>query len=433
MRKICFITSNVFPVPAVKGGAVETLIEHIINENEKFKKLDITCFSVFDEKALEESKKFKNTKIIFGQSYDKKRNAKKQSEKSQKISNKKLEKMISEKSSIQEKIDIISNFFKRCIEYLSIKISRISYKNYRYNKHLYSNIKDKNFDYVIIEGGDSLGYEYLIKKIRKNNNKTRIFLHMHGILRGNKKLNNIYDGFISISEFVKRELLKSGDILSDKVYMLPNGIDTENFSKKISIKEKEDLKIKFGINENDVVIMFCGRIVPGKGIKEAILALEKVRNIDRCKLLIVGNSEFAKNAESNFEKELYEISENMKNKIIFTGYIPNEELYKIHNISDVSIVPSIWDEAFGIVVIEAMTSGLPIIATDSGPIPQIAKNGCAYIVKRDKYLIENISKSIDDLIENEEKRTQMGKIGKQLSQEYSLENLYKKFCEIMSK
>ena len=49
--KVCFITPNVFPVPATKGGACETLVNNLIDENEKQKKLSIICVSVYEEEA----------------------------------------------------------------------------------------------------------------------------------------------------------------------------------------------------------------------------------------------------------------------------------------------------------------------------------------------------------------------------------------------
>ena len=61
MKNICFITQCSLPIPTTKGGAVETLVEYIVDENEREKKYNITVISVEDEKAKEISKKHKNT------------------------------------------------------------------------------------------------------------------------------------------------------------------------------------------------------------------------------------------------------------------------------------------------------------------------------------------------------------------------------------
>ena len=65
MRKVCFITSNLLPVPNVKGGAIETIMTNIITEQEKQEKLDITIVSIYDKNAEIESKKYKKTKFIY--------------------------------------------------------------------------------------------------------------------------------------------------------------------------------------------------------------------------------------------------------------------------------------------------------------------------------------------------------------------------------
>lgn len=396
MKKICFITPNVFPVPAVKGGAVETLVEELIYENEKYRKLDIECYSIYDDEAFEQSKKLKSTKMIFFKN---------------KFYN--------------------DNFFCKCIDYCFIKLLKVAFNDYYYHKKICKDLKNKKFDYIIIEGGNPFGYKDLIKKVKKKKIAKQVYLHVHGVMQGTKKLNQLYDGFISISEFVSNQLTQNKFISNKKVHLVKNGIDIERFSQEITEYDKSFFRKKYNINQDDIVIMFSGRLVPEKGIKELILALKNIENLNKCKLIVVGNSQFANNAKSKFEIELTELGKQLENNIIFTGFIPNKEIYKLHRISDIFVVPSLCEEAFGLTLVEAMTAGLPIIATDSGAIPYIAKDGCAYILKRDEKLIDNITKTIDLLINNPEKRIKMAQIGKRLSKEYSLEALYTNFVQVL--
>ena len=74
-------------------------------------------------------------------------------------------------------------------------------------------------------------------------------------------------------------------------------------------------------------------------------------------------------------------------------------------IADIAIVPSMWDEPFGLTVIEAMAAGLPLITTRSGGIPEICE-GVAIIVERDN-IVENLINAIQDLYQNLERREQM--------------------------
>ena len=65
MISVCLIIPNAFPVPAVKGGAVETLVNNLLDENEIYGNLIITVVSIYDEQAKMISSKYKNTEFIF--------------------------------------------------------------------------------------------------------------------------------------------------------------------------------------------------------------------------------------------------------------------------------------------------------------------------------------------------------------------------------
>lgn len=382
---VCFIIPNVFPVPAVKGGACETLTETLIKENEKQGKLNMICVSIYDEEAYEKSKKYKNTKFIY-----------------------------IEKENSASNID------------LSFKTVDKSF--FKYMDRVYEKIKDIDIDYIVIEGGDLYGYKYLLKRFPKN----KCIMHLHGNLIGDKELEETYGYFLAVSKHVVNGLTKGNIIDKNRVKLLYNGIELEKFRRKLDEEEKNEIKAKYNIKENENVVMFCGRTTAQKGIKELILAFKKIRNIENAKLLIVGNSIFGKVAKTEYDLELLQISKEIEDKIVFTGYIHNDELYKIHNISDIAVVPSIAEEAFGLVVVEAMASGLPLIVTRSGGIPEIVNEENAFIIDKDEELIKNITKALDFFMENPEKKIEMGQVGEKLSEKFSSMNFYNEFANIIN-
>ena len=385
-KNVCLILPNAFSVPAIHGGACETLVETLIKENEKANKINITCISIYDEKAYQISKKYKNTKFI----YIKNNNG-------------------------SDDIDLSFNKKDKNL--------------YSYMDEIYDKIKNEDLDFLVIEGGDLKAYKYLLKRFPKE----KCIMHMHGIIEGDKEYNEIYKYYIAVSKYVANHFLESGNIEKQRVNVLYNGIELEKFKRKITSKEKEELKNKYNIKQNEKVIMFCGRTVIGKGIKELILAFKKMRNINNAKLLIVGNSAFGKKIETDFDRELIKISEDIKEKIVFTSFIPNDELYKIHNISDIAVVPTIKEEAFGMVVVEAMASGLPLVVTKSGGIPEIVNKESAIIVNKDEHLVENLTKSLDFLVENDNERINMGTKGAKLANNFSAQKFYEEFTKIIEK
>lgn len=383
-KNVCLIVPNVFPVPAVNGGACETLVETLIKENEKLNKINITCVSIYDEKAYKKSKEYKNTKFIY----------------------------IKDKNNTDN---------------IDLSFEKEDKKLFLYMDDIYENIKDENLDFIVIEGGDLKAYKYLLKRFPKE----KCIMHIHGISTGDNEFEQIYQYYIAVSNYAANHFLASGIIEKERVKVLYNGIEIEKFKRKLSLEEKRELKNKYNIKENEKVIMFCGRTVIGKGIKELILAFKRMKNINNAKLLIVGNSAFGKNIQTEFDRELIKISQDIKDKIVFTSFIPNDDLYKIHNIADIAVVPTIKEEAFGMVVVEAMASGLPLIVTRSGGIPEIVNEENAIIVDKDEFLIENIVKSLDFLVTNENKRINMGIKGAELANNFSGEKFYKGFINII--
>lgn len=382
---IILIMPNVFPVPAVKGGATETLMTNLLEENEKSGKVNFTCISVYDEKAYELSKNFKYTKFIY----------------------------------IEEKRDNLDLTFEK---------SDNNFK--KYMDKVYENIKDLEFDFLIIEGGDITGYEYLLKRFPKE----KCLVHIHGDALGDNNINkDIYYKFLAISKYTEKLIMSDNIIPKSQIELLYNSIKLEDFNKKISEDEKIVLRKKYGIEKDDVVIMFVGRTIRQKGVKELILAFKQLKNIDKSKILIVGSANYGAKVKTDFDYELEEISKDIKEKIKFTGYVDNTELYKIQNISDIAVVPSMWEELFGLVVPENMASGLPLVVTKSGGIPEIVDNESAFVVEKNQDLIKNLSNKLDLLIENPDLRRKMGEAGRKRAELFGMDKYLDNFCEIMKK
>ena len=143
-KNVCLIVPNVFPVPAVNGGACETLVETLIKENEKLNKINITCVSIYDEKAYKKSKEYKNTKFIY----------------------------IKDKNNTDN---------------IDLSFEKEDKKLFLYMDDIYENIKDENLDFIVIEGGDLKAYKYLLKRFPKE----KCIMHIHGISTGDNEFEQI--------------------------------------------------------------------------------------------------------------------------------------------------------------------------------------------------------------------------------------------------
>ncbi len=393
MKKVCLVLPNCLPVPAVKGGAIESLVENLIKENEKGKKIDITCVSLYDKEALEKSNKYKYTKFIF-------------------IKNRKM--LFFPIKSIQK-----WTFFNRVLRKLKYNAELA------YDKLVYNKIKKLQPDVIVIEGGDMLKYP------KTTSLDAKIVGHIHGPMVATKDYLK-YDYFLSVSNFIKN-MFCNNIISRDKIKVVYNGIDTKDFQKKVSEKEKQELRNKYHISEAEKVLLFCGRVVKEKGIKELIQAFRIVlKTNNKVKLLIVGKANFKEKLTTPFEEELYEETKDILRYIEFTGYVDNNNLYKIYSLADIVLIPSIFDEAFCLVAEEAMASSLPIICSDSGALPEIMNRDNCIFVKRGNKFVENFSKEIVALLRNDKKRLEMSRKAKTKSEDYSVERFYNSFCQAIN-
>jgi len=156
------------------------------------------------------------------------------------------------------------------------------------------------------------------------------------------------DSVIALTEHMKQEMLKS---FKREIHIIPNGIKLSRFSSNFSSSiSKEDTKN----------ILFVGRLHPVKGLPFLIKAIKEVREkIPDIKLFLVGNGE-DKKMLSDLTKDL-----GINDCVVFMGTIPHDKISAIMNQSDIFVLPSL-SESFGLVLLEAMACGLPIVATNVG-------------------------------------------------------------------
>ena len=173
---------------------------------------------------------------------------------------------------------------------------------------------------------------------------------------------------IAVSDGVSKAIEKRPFIDSDKIKVINYGIDLKLF--KFSEEERRETRLKLNIANNDKVVLFLSLLSKQKGADIAIRALnELARNNKSIKLIIAGNGEYFEDAKLLVTKFKFE------SRVIFTGFVHNEDTRKYYNASDIFIFPTLRLESFGIVIAEAMACSKPVIASDIGSIPDVIDNG----------------------------------------------------------
>jgi len=139
-------------------------------------------------------------------------------------------------------------------------------------------------------------------------------------------------------------------------------------------------KIPFGKKAENFLI-FCGRIHPDKGVKEAIEVAKKVKK----KILIFGS-----HGEDDYWKK--DIKPRIDGrKVIYKGYVPEKEYFNFLKRAFCFIFPLQWEEPFGLTVIESMAVGTPVIALDRGSMSEIIKDGkTGFLTKTIEEMVEKL-------------------------------------------
>lgn len=393
-----FVTSGFLPVPAVKGGAVENLVQNLIDVNEEKHYRDFAVFSIYDDVAKEKASGYKFTKFYFYRP-----------------------------SRIIKLLDLLVYFILTQIFKKEKKTTyKFIFQRLFFINYVSKKLKDINFNSVVLENNTSL---FLALKWRKNYLKYdgRYFFHLHNDIDKLYGCKNIIENskkILTISKYIAQKVEDKLNYNPQNVEILMNCIDMNRFCQSYSVDKINHLKDKLKISREDKVIVFVGRTIKEKGILEVIKAFNN--NSQNRTLLVIGSAGFDLNIKSDFEKELY--LETKKNeKIMFTGHIPYSDVGLYYALADLAVLPSIWEEPAGLTMLEAVASGTPLITTNSGGIPEYVKKFNAIILDVDSDLIENISKSIDKVLNDNEPANRM--YSDECRQDFNLEIYLEKFVQ----
>lgn len=350
MRRMAVISAGFVPVPAVDGGAGEVLTTEIIEGNEKCGDYFMDIYTIESPKL--DKIKYKNAEII------------------------------------QIHISRWNWFFCKARNSF-LKFFRRKFRFIPYNRALLKVFRD-NYDIILIENNMQV-YED-IYKYAKNGTDNMIY-HMHNDIDGTTKPEYLCEliaqtakTILPVSEYIKEHFNKVAP--NDKMKVLYNCIDLEVFDidKKYNT---EELKEKYGIKDDDFVFLYTGRVCPEKGILELVKAFKQIcdqyKNI---KLLVVGSRWYNLIAKDEYFEKLLEESKGLEDRIVFTGYVFPNDMPTIYTLGNVLVIPSMWEEPFGVVALEGMAMKLPIISTNSGGLVEILDDNMSIIVDKD-YDVEN--------------------------------------------
>lgn len=169
---------------------------------------------------------------------------------------------------------------------------------------------------------------------------------------------------ICCSKYMEQEIQRIFQIPQDKIKVIPNGVNVENF-----FPLKGNLSRDFYASSDEKIVFYIGRLVREKGVQVLVDAIPLILAQDeKVKFIIAGKGPYS----SNLQEKVRQMG--IENRVYFTGYIDEETKNSLYNWSNVAVFPSLY-EPFGIVALEAMAAKIPVIVSDTGGLGEIVEHG----------------------------------------------------------
>lgn len=211
------------------------------------------------------------------------------------------------------------------------------------------------------------------------------------------------DKIITVSQYLKEELISKYFMQQKDIQVIYNGVNTERFH---THRNGQRIKNQYQIGDRDPVVLYLGRLAPYKGVQFLIEAAPKILiEFPRTKFIVSGSTRYD---TLNLLKLVYELD--VRKSIIFTGYIQDEDVPDLYAACDVFCYPSLW-EGFGLPPVEAQACGKPVVAFNTCALPEVIKNKQTGLLVQPENS-QALANAIISMLHDDERRHKMGMEGR---------------------
>lgn len=241
----------------------------------------------------------------------------------------------------------------------------------------------------------------------------------------------------TVSRFIADGVKNLYPPAENKLNVVYSGVDIAQYKplwSRAAIEERNAMRAKFGINDHKV-ILYVGRLSSKKGAHVLLQAMKRVtEKHPRTAVVFVGSKWYGTNATDDYVRQLQMAAEELKDVVIFTGFLPPREIPKYYNLGDIFTCVSQWREPLARVHYEAMAAGLPIITTNRGGNAEVINQGVNGLIVEEHDNPQVLADNIIYLMEHPDAALDMGREGKRLVEEkYNLDRTAHQLLELFKK
>jgi len=227
---------------------------------------------------------------------------------------------------------------------------------------------------------------------------------------------------IGVSEFVAGEM-RRGLGERGNVHAIPNGVDLERFGNEAARAAGRALRHELELPSDAVAILFAGAITTEKGFIHLAQAFTRLydRYPNAC-LLVAGSTGLWGQGDipeyrRQYEVEAHLVLESVMDRVRFLGSVSSAAMPAVYTASDIVVVPSIWREGFGLVALEALASGCPVVASRIGGLVEVVNSSCGRLISSGDE--DELLAVLLELVENGDLRQRLGQTGRLVSARFS--------------
>jgi glycosyltransferase involved in cell wall biosynthesis len=231
------------------------------------------------------------------------------------------------------------------------------------------------------------------------------------------------DHILPVSHKAAEHLSRMG-VPSQKMTVIPQPVDTHIFK---PIENVSEARNALGLRDDDVVLLFVGKLVYYKGVEELLRAFQMLAKLfPNAKLLIVGNGPLSEYVTSTVR------AVHLHDRVLLVKKVEHADMIKIYNVCDILVAPS-YIEPFGRACLEGLACGNPLIVTSVGGLQEIVTDGCnGFIVPPKDHV--RLHESLCKLVGDADLRAQFGQRSRKMAEEtFSVEKIGRQLNMILER
>ena len=218
------------------------------------------------------------------------------------------------------------------------------------------------------------------------------------------------DRIFCLSKYVADGIARRLGHHDPRIRVIHSGVDSARFSRSNSNPQVDA-----------PTIAFVGRVIPEKGVDLLLKAAATLPDLE-FRVKVVGSNNFNANEPlSAYESQLRRIAELIQDRVEFIPFVDRTKVVDVFRDASIYCAPSNWNEPFNLTILEAMSTGLPIVASDKGGIPEVGGDAILYFSPPN---IQQLANHIQMLITSSDAREEWGRKARQRAERFSWQSCY---------